>query len=84
MFSSLRTRNYRLFAAGQVVSNTGGRTIEAGPGGSQLVHFAPTKRISTYLVALIAGPYARVTDSHDGIAPGNFCLRRVAGGPQPW
>jgi aminopeptidase N len=29
----------------QVVSNTGGRTIEAGEGGSQLVHFEPTKRI---------------------------------------
>ena len=50
----------------QVISNTGGRTIEAGPGGSQLVHFEPTKRISTYLVALIAGPYARVTDSPRG------------------
>jgi aminopeptidase N len=40
----------------QVVSNTGGRTVEAGPGGSQLVHFAPTERLSTYLLALIAGP----------------------------
>jgi aminopeptidase N len=62
----------------QVVSNTGGRTIEAGPGGSQLVHFAPTKRISTYLVALIAGPYARVTDSHDGIPLGLYCRASLA------
>src|SRR6185312_13798845 len=63
---------------GQVVSNTGGRTIETGPGGAQLVHFAPTKRISTYLVALIAGPYARVTDEHDGIALGLYCRASLA------
>jgi aminopeptidase N len=62
----------------QVVSNTGDREIEAGPGGSQLVHFAPTKRISTYLVALIAGPYARVTDSHDGIPLGLYCRASLA------
>jgi aminopeptidase N len=61
-----------------VVSNTGGRTIEAGPAGSQLVHFEPTKRISTYLVAVIAGPYARVTDSHDGIPLGLYCRASLA------
>nr|WP_204332219.1 aminopeptidase N [Geodermatophilus sabuli] len=57
----------------EVVSNTGGRRIEAGPAGSQLVHFEPTKRLSTYLLALIAGPYARVTDSHEGIPLGLYC-----------
>jgi aminopeptidase N len=62
----------------QVVSNTGGRTIEAGPAGSQLVHFEPTKRISTYLVALIAGPYAKVTDSHEGIPLGLYCRASLA------
>src|SRR5690242_9927837 len=61
-----------------VVSNSGGRTIEAGPAGSQLVHFEPTKRISTYLVALIAGPYARVTDSHEGIPLGIYCRASLA------
>ncbi|GAB3313600.1 aminopeptidase N [Geodermatophilus aquaeductus] len=62
----------------QVVSNTGGRTIEAGPGGSQLVHFEPTKRLSTYLVALIAGPYARVTDAYEDIALGLYCRASLA------
>jgi aminopeptidase N len=62
----------------QVVSNTGDRTIEAGPAGSQLVHFTPTKRISTYLVALIAGPYAKVTDSHEGIPLGLYCRASLA------
>jgi aminopeptidase N len=62
----------------QVVSNTGGRTIEAGTAGSQLVHFERTKRISTYLVALIAGPYARVTDSHEGIPLALYCRASLA------
>ena len=62
----------------QVVSNSGDRTIEAGANGAQLVHFAPTKRISTYLVALIAGPYAKVTDSHDGIPLGLYCRASLA------
>src|SRR3712207_5222016 len=61
-----------------VVSNSGDRTIEAGEGGSQLAHFAPTKRISTYLVALVAGPYAKVTDSHDGIPLGLYCRASLA------
>jgi aminopeptidase N len=62
----------------QVISNSGGRTIEAGPAGSQLAHFEPTKRISTYLVALIAGPYAKVTDSHEGIPLGLYCRASLA------
>jgi aminopeptidase N len=62
----------------QVISNTGGRTIEAGPAGSQLAHFEPTKRISTYLVALIAGPYAKVTDSHEGIPLALYCRASLA------
>jgi aminopeptidase N len=62
----------------QVVSNTGDRTVEAGPGGSQLVHFAPTQRLSTYLLALVAGPYAKVTDSHEGIPLGLYCRASLA------
>ncbi|MGY1708384.1 aminopeptidase N [Geodermatophilus sp. SYSU D00758] len=62
----------------QVVSNSGERTVEAGPGGSQLVHFAATKRLSTYLLALVAGPYARVTDSHEGIPLGLYCRASLA------
>ncbi|SDF48396.1 aminopeptidase N [Blastococcus aurantiacus] len=62
----------------QVVSNSGDRIIEAGANGAQLVHFAPTKRLSTYLVALIAGPYAKVTDSHDGIPLGLYCRASLA------
>ncbi|MGY1697143.1 aminopeptidase N [Geodermatophilus sp. SYSU D00814] len=62
----------------QVVSNTGDRTIEAGPAGSQLVHFGATKRLSTYLFALVAGPYARVTDAYEDIPLGLYCRASLA------
>ena len=42
------------------------------------MHFEPTTRISTYLVALVAGPYAKVTDSHDGIPLGLYCRASLA------
>jgi aminopeptidase N len=61
----------------QVVSN--GATVSADDG----VHtFATTPRMSTYLVALIAGPYARWDDSyrdeHGEIALGIFCRATLA------
>jgi aminopeptidase N len=56
----------------QVISNGATTSVEAG------VHtFATTPRMSTYLVALIAGPYARwddvYTDEHGEIPLGIFC-----------
>ncbi|MFC7675459.1 aminopeptidase N [Mycolicibacterium sp. GCM10028919] len=66
----------------QVISN--GATVfadgaaPAATSGSAAVHtFATTPRMSTYLVALIAGPYARwddvYTDEHGDIPLGIFC-----------
>ena len=61
----------------QVVSN--GATLSAEDG----VHkFATTPRMSTYLVALIAGPYARwddtYSDEHGEIPLGIFCRATLA------
>lgn len=61
----------------QVISN--GATTEVADG----VHaFATTPRISTYLVAVIAGPYARWTDTyrdeHGEIPLGIFCRASLA------
>ncbi|GAA1860703.1 aminopeptidase N [Pseudonocardia ailaonensis] len=56
----------------KVVSNAVA-TVEKG------VHrFAETEIMSTYLVALIAGPYASWHDSHDGIPLGIFCRASLA------
>ena len=40
--------------------------------------FAETPRISTYITALVAGPYASVHDEHDGIPLGIYCRRTLA------
>jgi aminopeptidase N len=40
--------------------------------------FAETPRMSTYITALVAGPYASVHDEHDGIPLGIYCRRSLA------
>ena len=40
--------------------------------------FAETARMSTYITALVAGPYASVHDEHDGIPLGIYCRRSLA------
>jgi aminopeptidase N len=56
----------------KVVSNSTA-SVEGG------VHrFAETEVLSTYLVALIAGPYASWHDEHDGIPLGIYCRASLA------
>ncbi len=60
----------------QVISN-GATTMVEDAGAGKLHTFATTPRMSTYLVALIAGPYARwddvYSDEHGEIPLGIFC-----------
>ncbi|ODQ95788.1 aminopeptidase N [Mycolicibacterium holsaticum] len=65
----------------QVVSN--GATLAVEDDGNAKRHrFAATPRMSTYLVALIAGPYARwddtYSDDHGDIPLGLFCRKSLA------
>jgi len=62
----------------EVVSNSRVNASEDGPGGAKIVHFATTPRISPYITALIAGPYYKVTDEHDGIPLGLYCRSSLA------
>jgi aminopeptidase N len=58
----------------RVISNSPVTAVESvGTGGAQLTHFATTARMSTYVTAVVAGPYTGVTDSHDGIELGVYC-----------
>ncbi|MDF5758734.1 aminopeptidase N [Spongiactinospora sp. TRM90649] len=41
-------------------------------------HFPPTPVMSTYITALVAGPYYKVTDEHDGIPLGIYCRSSIA------
>jgi aminopeptidase N len=68
--------HWQVISNGATVSATG--AAPAATSGSAAVHtFATTPRMSTYLVALIAGPYARwddvYTDEHGDIPLGIFC-----------
>jgi aminopeptidase N len=60
-----------------VVSNSALTSREDGPGGAQTSHFATTARMSTYITAIVAGPYAGVTDHHDGIDLGVYCRKSL-------
>jgi aminopeptidase N len=46
--------------------------------GAQRWVFAPTPVVSTYITALVAGPYHAVRERHDGIDLGLFCRRSLA------
>lgn len=65
----------------QVISNGATASVEE-EGKTSLHTFATTPRMSTYLVALIAGPYARwddvYTDDHGDIPLGLFCRSSLA------
>jgi aminopeptidase N len=54
------------------VSNMPVESKQAGPGGATTFHFAPTPRMSTYIAAVCAGPYAEVRHRVDGRDLGIF------------
>ena len=62
----------------QVVSNGRVESVQDAPGGARLFRFATTPRLSTYITAVVAGPYHRVTAHHDGIDLGVYCRRSLA------
>ncbi|GEL20798.1 aminopeptidase N [Pseudonocardia asaccharolytica] len=66
----------------KVVSNAAVERTETGPGGAVVHHFATSEPMSTYLVALIAGPYAAWFDSHSDehgeIPLGIYCRASLA------
>ena len=62
----------------QVVSNSKRAHTTRHENGSTTVHFVPTPRISTYISAIVAGPYHVVRDHHDGIDLGVYCRKSLA------
>ncbi len=71
-------------ASWQVVSNGATVSVETvesdaeGDGAPAVHHFATTEPMSTYVTALIAGPYHVVRDHHDGIDLGLYCRGSLA------
>ena len=62
----------------QVVSNGATTSTEPGASGAVVHRFATTEPMSTYVTALIAGPYFVTRDHHDGIDLGIFCRSSLA------
>jgi len=52
---------------------------EPGPGAARRWHFPPTPVMSSYITAIVAGPYHEVTSEHDGIPLGIYCRQSLAG-----
>ncbi|MDQ1651396.1 MAG: aminopeptidase [Cryptosporangiaceae bacterium] len=61
-----------------VVSNSQVESEDPDPSSAKVVHFATTPRMSTYITALVAGPYHAVRDEHDGIPLGVYCRQSLA------
>ena len=63
---------------GWVVVSNGAPLDRPAPAEPGTWRFAETPRMSTYITALIAGPYASVHDEHDGIPLGIYCRASLA------
>ena len=61
----------------EVVSNASVAGRDVHDNGTATTTFAETLRMSTYLVAVVGGPYARVTDSHDGVELNLYCRQSL-------
>jgi len=62
----------------KVISNAVIEDSSPAPSGGVTHRFATSDIISTYLVALIAGPYQSWHDTHDGIPLGIYCRSSLA------
>ncbi|MFD3687040.1 aminopeptidase N [Nocardiopsis sp. NPDC058631] len=63
----------------EVVSNSAPDVVREAAGSERVRwHFPPTPVVSTYITALIAGPYHVVRDEHDGIPLGLYCRASLA------
>jgi len=62
----------------QVVSNGATASIDEAASGAAQHVFVTTEPISTYITALVAGPYHVVRRAHDGIDLGLYCRASLA------
>jgi aminopeptidase N len=64
-----------------MAADVGGEPVAGHPmaDGTRRWHFPPSPVMSTYITAIVAGPYYQVTSEHDGIPMGIYCRRSLAG-----
>ena len=62
-----------------VLSNTAADVPGERDGATRRWHFPPSPLMSTYITAIVAGPYHEVRSEHDGIPLGIYCRQSLAG-----
>ncbi len=62
-----------------VLSNTAPDVPGEPDGTARRWHFPPSPLMSTYITAIVAGPYYEVRSEHDGIPLGLYCRQSLAG-----
>lgn len=62
----------------ELIHNTAPESVTAADTGRRRWIFQPTRKFSTYLFALIAGPYHVVRDRHGAVDLGLFCRKSLA------
>jgi aminopeptidase N len=62
-----------------VLSNTAADVPGEPDGVARRWHFPPSPLMSTYITAIVAGPYYEVRSEHDGIPLGIYCRQSLAG-----
>ena len=64
-----------------MAADVGGEPVAGHPvaDSTRRWHFPPSPVMSTYITAIVAGPYYQVTSEHDGIPLGIYCRRSLAG-----
>ena len=62
----------------EVIANSSASSVTELPDGRKRHVFAPTKTFSTYLFALVAGPYHAVHETHGDVELGLFCRKSLA------
>jgi len=62
----------------KVISNGAVAAVADAAIGVRVTRFLTTPVMSTYITALVAGPYHEVRDHHDGIDLGLYCRRSLA------
>ncbi|ABD10539.1 Membrane alanyl aminopeptidase. Metallo peptidase. MEROPS family M01 [Frankia casuarinae] len=62
----------------KAISNSAVAAVAEAAIGVRTIRFLTTPVMSTYITALVAGPYHEVRDHHDGIDLGLYCRRSLA------
>ncbi len=62
----------------KIISNSPAAATHSLPSGEQQIDFAPTRTLSTYLTALVAGPFDEYQDQYSNVPLSIYCRKSLA------